>query len=145
MRLQIRLATAADKPVWLAMRQQLWPDESGLDVGLDELLQRDTYRVWIAFEGSLAIGFAEAGLRAYANGCDSQPVPFLEGIWVAEAQRQSGIGRALVRTVEDWAKSLGILELGSDTWLRDLRSQTVHEKWGFEETERIVYFRKKLI
>lgn len=140
----VRLAGAADKAAWLAMREALWPDETGLADGLDEMLARENYRVWIALDGTKAIGFAEAGLRAYANGCDSQPVPFLEGIWVDKAFRQQGVGRALVQTVEAWAKSLGIFELGSDTWLSDLRSQRAHGGWGFEETERIVYFRKKL-
>lgn len=144
MSLQIRPASSADKPAWLAMREALWPDEGDLSAGMDELLTREGYKIWMAFDGGQAIGFAEAGLRAYANGCDSQPVPFLEGIWVAEARRQTGVGKALVGTVEAWAKSLGIYELGSDTWLNDRRSQRAHEKWGFEETERIVYFRKKL-
>lgn len=49
-----------------------------------------------------------------------------------------------MRTAEAWAKSLGIFELGSDTWLHDLPSQQAHGAWGFEETERVVYFRKKL-
>ena len=142
---QIRLASPADKPAWLAMRQALWPDEGDLSAGMDELLVRENYRVWLAFDGDLAIGFAEAGLRPYANGCDSQPVPFLEGIWVEETHRKEGVGRALVSALEDWARALGILELGSDTWLNDLRSQQVHGHWGFEETERVVYFRKKLL
>ena len=142
---RIRLASPADKPAWLAMRQALWPDEGDLSAGMDELLVRENYRVWLAFDGDLAIGFAEAGLRPYANGCDSQPVPFLEGIWVEETHRKEGVGRALVSALEDWARALGILELGSDTWLNDLRSQQVHGHWGFEETERVVYFRKKLL
>ena len=141
----IRLASPADRPAWLAMRQALWPDEGDLSAGMDELLVRENYRVWLAFDGDLAIGFAEAGLRPYANGCDSQPVPFLEGIWVEETHRKEGVGRALVSALEDWARALGILELGSDTWLNDLRSQQVHGHWGFEETERVVYFRKKLL
>ena len=144
MSLEIRLATHADKPAWLSMRQALWPDEPGVADELDTLLQRDNFQIWLAFDGATAVGFAEASIRPFANGCESQPVPFLEGIWVAEGHRQRGIGRALVATVEAWAKGQGFHELGSDTWLDDRRSQQVHGRWGFEETERVVYFRKKL-
>ena len=140
----IRPATLADKPVWLAMRQALWPDATDLEEEIDHQFERLAFQAWLALDGSEAIGFAEASIRPFANGCDSQPVAFLEGIWVAEAQRKQGVGRALVATVEAWAKSQGILELGSDTWLHDTRSQEVHGHWGFEETERVVYFRKKL-
>jgi aminoglycoside 6'-N-acetyltransferase I len=140
----IRVATTADNPVWLAMRRSLWPDEAGLAEELEALLERDNFQVWLAFEDAEAAGFVEASVRAFANGCDSQPVAFLEGIWVADAHRRRGLGRALVRTVEAWAKSQGLFELGSDTWLDDRRSQEVHGHWGFEETERVVYFRKKL-
>ena len=140
----IRLAEAPDKAAWLAMRQSLWPKEPGLADELDKLLEREDFMVWLALDGSTPIGFAEASIRAFANGCDTQPVAFLEGIWVDDAHRRQGVGRALVATVEAWAKTRGLSELGSDTWLDDLRSQEVHGHWGFQETERVVYFRKKL-
>ena len=141
---RIRLASPADKPAWLAMRQALWPDEGDLSAGMDELLVRENYRVWLAFDGDLAIGFAEAGLRPYANGCDSQPVPFLEGIWVRDGLRRRRIGAALIRFIEAFLTERGYRELGSDTQIDNLASQAAHIGWGFSETERVVYYRKDL-
>ena len=144
MNTQIRPATLADKDGWLAMRKALWPDATDLEEEIDHLFERVAFQAWVAVDGPTVVGFAEASIRPFANGCDSAPVAFLEGIGVTEEYRQQGIGRALVMAVEAWAKQQGIFELGSDTWLDDTGSQMVHEHWGFEETERVVYYRKKL-
>lgn len=42
------------------------------------------------------MGFVEASLRPYAEGCDTRPVGYLEGGYVAPEWRGQGIGRALV-------------------------------------------------
>jgi aminoglycoside 6'-N-acetyltransferase I len=140
----IRPATPADKTGWLAMRRALWPDATDLEDEIDHLFEQVAFQAWVAVDGQAIVGFAEASIRPFANGCDSAPVAFLEGIGVVESHRQQGVGRALVAAVEAWAQGQGIFELGSDTWLDDLHSQAVHQHWGFEETERVVYFRKKL-
>jgi aminoglycoside 6'-N-acetyltransferase I len=46
--------------------------------------------------------------------------------------------------VENWAREGGFTELGSDCGLENLPSQDFHRALGFEETERVVYFRKEL-
>ncbi len=91
-----------------------------------------------------SLGFAEVYVRDFANGCESQPVPFLEGIWVDRSQRRHGLGRQLIETIEAWARSKGFKELGSDAELHTTLSHRAHAGWGFEETERDVYFRKTL-
>lgn len=99
---------------------------------------------FIAEVDGAAIGFAEVAIRPYANGCDSQPVAFLEGIWVAEPARRRGIGAQLVAHIEAFLLARGFCELGSDTPLANRASQDAHRRWGFAETERVVYFRKPL-
>jgi len=42
------------------------------------------------------VGFVEVSLRPYAEGCDTRPVGYLEGGYVAPEWRGQGIGRALV-------------------------------------------------
>ncbi len=76
---------AADRKLWSELRAALWPEETAEQhaCGLDLLLRGGSY--WgFAAEASdgAAVGFAEVSVRPYANGCDSQPVGFLEGIWV---------------------------------------------------------------
>ena len=80
----------------------------------------------------------------YVNGCTASPVGFLEGLYVDPEFRHRGIARKLCRAVEDWAASLGCSEFASDVHLHNEASQKAHEALGFEETERVVYYRKSL-
>ena len=97
-----------------------------------------------AFEDGAPIGFAEVSQRAYGDGCDTAPVAWLEGIFVMPRYRQRGVGKLLVAAVEDWGRSRGLSELGSDAALDNLTSRLSHVLWGFDETERVVMFRKTL-
>ena len=91
------------------------------------------------------IGFLEVGLRSHADGCDTRvPVGFVEGWFVSECHRKKGIGAKLLAAAEDWARDRGCIEMASDTWLDDDRSQRVHEALGFEVVDRCVHYRKAL-
>ena len=83
-------------------------------------------------------------MRPYVNGCDTSPVAFVEGIWVRENYQKQGVGRLLIAKAEDWAYSLSAKELASDTRIESDHSIHAHKSWGFVETERVVYFKKKL-
>ena len=95
-------------------------------------------------DGNAPVGLAEYALRPHANGCHSKPVPFLEAIWVAPGARRQTIGRALLSHVEAHARAQGFEELGSNVEITNRPSQAAHEAWGFEETERVIYYRKTL-
>jgi aminoglycoside 6'-N-acetyltransferase I len=135
---------AADRD-WLALRARLWPEASEAFQlrGMAESLARG-YQVLIAkTESGKAVGFAEAAVRVdYVNGTDSSPVAFLEGLYVAPGSRRAGVARALVLAVEQWARRKGCSELASDCLLQNIDAHAVHRALGFEETERVVYFRK---
>lgn len=90
---------------------------------------------------SMPLGFVEASIRTdHVNGTESSPVAFLEGLYVEPSARRRGIARALVREVATWAKEKGCTELASDTQIDNVKSQSVHVRLGFRETERVVYF-----
>ena len=129
------------------MRAALWPDEDAVELGEDvEALLADATQVAFVAErddGGLC-GFAEASVRRYANSNDESPCAFLEGWWVDEDVRRSGVGRALIAAVEDWARAQGFTELGSDALLDNTLSHAAHRALGFEERERVIYFRKLL-
>jgi aminoglycoside 6'-N-acetyltransferase I len=72
---KIRHATEADVEAWAAMPEAVLLAE--------------------AADGALT-GFAEVSRRLYAEGCETSPVGFLEGWYVAPEHRRSGVGRALV-------------------------------------------------
>ncbi len=147
MQVIIRQMGAADRAVWAAMRASLWPDE-GLEQhaeGIDQLLKDGVGWGFIAeTPAGTAAGFAETAIRKYANGCDDRPVAFLEGIWVSEEFRRRGVGAQLLAHIESFLTAQGFHELGSDTLLDNDVSQSAHLGWGFSETERVVYFRKRL-
>jgi aminoglycoside 6'-N-acetyltransferase I len=90
--------------------------------------------------------FAEATLRVdYVNGCVTSPVACLEGVYVEPWARRQGVARVLVEAVETWAREKGCSELASDALLENAESHRMHAGLGFEETERVVYFRKELV
>jgi len=143
----IRRATRTDKPEWLRMRLLLWPygTAEGFSGDMDSLLADPLTPVFVvARPGGGLGGFLEAGTRKYAEGCESSPVGYIEGWYVDEDLREQGVGAALVKAVEAWARSQGLTEMASDTWLENEASIQAHLKMGYEEAERLVHFVKKL-
>ena len=146
----IRIAILDDLAEWAALRQALWSSSSIMD-HRDEILAvlRAPTEQAVAFVAAglqtRLCGFAEARIRRdYVNGCDTSPVAFLEGIYVTPDARGQGIGRELGAAVEAWGRERGCMELASDALLGNLDSQVFHGAVGFEETERVVFFRKRL-
>ncbi|OVZ55502.1 N-acetyltransferase [Pigmentiphaga sp. NML080357] len=139
----------ADIDEWARMRDALWPGDT-LASHREELeamlAGAGTEVAWIARDDQgRAVGFAEASLRHdYVNGCTSTPVGFLEGIYVVPDRRRQGIARRLCGAAEDWARSMGCMEFASDAAADAIASHRMHQALGFEETERVVYFRKPL-
>lgn len=132
-------------PQWVALRIALWPDEDAQQMAQEApgLLTQPGMLVLVAREGETVIGFAEATIRRdYVNGCETSPVAFVEGIYVAPAKRRRGVARAMIAAVEDWARRQGLSELASDALLDNAQSHAMHQALGFGETERVVYFRK---
>lgn len=132
------------------MRTRLWPDADrdelareaqsyvgGSETILDAVLVAED-------EASNPVGFVEITIRAFSDGCDSMPVPHVEGWYVEESVRGRGVGRALMRAAEDWARARGFTELASDSELDNPAAQSAHAHCGFEEVDRIVKFRKVL-
>ena len=144
---RIRPLEAVDKSEHARMRAALWPDEDVEELAgeFDRLLTEADQVVFVAErpEGGLC-GMVEADVRPFANGVDEQPCAYVEGWWVDDDVRRTGIGRALIAAVEDWARERGFHELGSDALLDNVLSHTAHRALGFEERERTVNFRKFL-
>ncbi len=135
--------------LWLDLRRSLWPGASDAK-HLREMRvwaadgQRYGCLMFIAPDGA-ALGFAEVSLRHdHVNGTESSPVAFLEGLYVRPEARRRGVARALVARVERWARERGCSELGSDTPLGNSASQAMHSALGFDETERVVMYRRRL-
>ena len=147
--MKVRQATVSDMVAWVDLRARLWPDTSNSthqDEAAALLTTAPTDSVaFMALTDQGAAGFAEATVRRdYVNGCDTSPVAFLEGIYVRPDMHGTGIGRALVDAVQSWARSRDCSELASDAALDNTDSHAFHRATGFAETERVVFFRKRL-
>ena len=140
----VRPASVTD-PTWLSLRSRLWPDGSDsehLRYMYDALARGHFVRLVFAPDGS-AVGFVEASRRDdYVNGTSTSPVAFLEGLYVEPSARRRGVARALVAEVERWAAAQGCSELASDSPIENVTAHATHRALGFEETERVVYFRR---
>lgn len=145
--MRVREAIARDRPEWLSMRQKLWPG-SLADHDVDTRRYFDQpdgrMRTFVAEEGGRLVGFLELDQRKYAPGCESSPVPFIEGWYVDPNVRRRGIGRALVRAAEQWASAAGFKEIASDVEIENGDSIAAHGALGFTEIERVVCFRRAL-
>ncbi|MBC2774174.1 GNAT family N-acetyltransferase [Rhizobium sp. AQ_MP] len=145
----VRAGSGEDIDAWAALRHQLWPE---LDVEAhrteirEALTEPNRLAAFLCFDAAgRAIGLAEASVRSdYVNGCETSPVGFLEGIIVDSAVRRQGAAARLVAAVGDWARGQGLSELASDAELDNTASHAMHAALGFEETERVVYFRRPL-
>lgn len=144
---QVRLHQPGDEAEWLRLRAALWP-RAGLEELRTELAgwlaHPDTCVVVAPRDGGGLAGFAEVGTRSVADGCDTSPVAYLEGWYVDPDQRRRGIGRALLRAAEDWARRQGYREFASDVELPNTGSQRAHKALGFAETSRVVTYMKRL-
>jgi aminoglycoside 6'-N-acetyltransferase I len=147
----IRPLEPRDVEAWAAMRARLWPHADAED------LLREAYAfvedeaasfpdaVFIAEDDTvLPVGFLELSVRDFADGCDSAPVPHIEGWYVEPPARGLALGADLMRAAEAWSIERGFTELASDTEVENVASQNAHAACGFEETERLVKFRKPL-
>jgi aminoglycoside 6'-N-acetyltransferase I len=147
MNLDTRRATTNDKPEWLRMRLLLWPeaDTPDLHQEMDRMLEDDLTPVFVLVRpgGGLG-GFLEAGTRKYVEGCVTGPVGYIEGWFVDADLRGQGYGRQLVSAAEGWARSKGLQEMGSDTWLDNEISIRAHLAIGYHEVERLIHFAKTL-
>lgn len=145
--MKIRKAEDRDREQWLSLRMELWPRgtrESHL-AEMAESLQSNSFRTFVAeHPGGDLCGFAEAALRSHADGCDTRPVGYLEGILVSPDFQGSGVGRLLVEAAESWALAQGCREMASDCLYDNESSIRFHERLGFEIAEQLIHFKKSL-
>ena len=133
---------------WLALKSALFPDrpESEHLEDMAASLARSHYlRLALVAATGTPAGYVEAARRTdYVNGTTSSPVAFVEELYVAPEFRRRGVARALMDSVVQWARLEGCTELASDSFLDNTTAHAAHRALGFEETERVVYFRRSV-
>lgn len=134
-------------PDWLPLRSAFWDGESEEEHYASLKKFTTTHAPYFAFiandQDGRAVGFAEISVRRdYVNGTQTSPVLYLEGIFVLPEYRGQGISGALGRAAEAWGARHGFREFASDSDIDNEVSIRAHLALGFEETDRVVCFRK---
>lgn len=147
--MHVRPVNESDVVEWARLRQLLWPSPAGEHAREVAAFFRgprsNPAEVFLAADtGGYVRGFAEVSIRREASGCQLGRVGFLEGWFVEEPFRRSGVGAALVAAAEEWSRAHGCSEFASDTEIHNELSIAAHHALGFEEVERLVCFRKAL-
>lgn len=146
----VREFEAGEAERWAALRGLLWPeaDRVKLAAEAEDFLQgREVPTIAAAFvaeHGDSALGFLELAVRSFSDGCESMPVPHVEGLYVEPFARGRGVGSALMRRAEEWSRERGFTELASDTEIDNAASLAFHRRAGFVEVERLIKLRKSL-
>lgn len=143
----IRTADLSDIDTVARLAHCLWPYASvgELKEEMKGFLTGDESVIFLYFDGDEADGFAQCQLRHdYVNGSTTNPVGYLEGIYVEPRARRRGVARELLSRCEAWARERGCTEFGSDVELQNTISQSFHEHVGFSEDNRIVCYIKPI-
>ena len=140
-------ARPEDLVEWSALRDALYtgvsPDFHTADMEL--FLAASDRQCWIARDAAgAAAGFLEVALRNIVDGCLTSPVGFIEGVYVKPQYRGCGLGARLVDLAGEWALGRGCSEMATDAELENTSAQAFHRHMGFEETYRIVEFKKTI-
>ena len=143
----VRAIVEGDRDEWLRLRHALWPGSlADHDEETRTFFEKaeDTPVVFVAEAEGRLVGFLELDYRKYAPGCRSSPVAFIEGWYVEPQSQRQGIGRALMEAAEAHARANGHEEIASDAEIDNVDGIAAHSRLGFEEIERVVYFRRLL-
>jgi aminoglycoside 6'-N-acetyltransferase I len=126
---------------------ELWPEcifETELEY-CKQILEKENQTAFLVNEKGEYIAFAYLSLRNdFVEGATSYPIAYLEGIYVKESYRKTGIATQLIQRAEQWAKENGSSQLASDVEIDNEQSIQFHKKSGFLEENRIVCFLKDL-
>lgn len=139
--------TEADIEAWESLQTELYGHEENARDGVthreaDELASESRDAIFLAFENGNPIGFVQLSLRDQVDGCLGSPVGYVDGLFVKPEDRGKGAGVELIEQAQQWATGRSCAELATDAELDDIAAQDFHRAMGFEETNRIVQFRK---
>ncbi len=143
----IKRTEKEDAAILARLAVQMWPehDPEELRKEFRELIRNKDAACFLKYADDRPVAFAQCQLRHdYVEGTDTSPVGYLEGIFVEEGHRKKGNAAELLVDCEKWAKEKGCAEFASDCELGNVGSLRFHLAMGFEETNRIICFKKEL-
>jgi len=121
-------------------------DEKRAEAFISERVTRSLGQYFLAWnEGSTersAIGFMH--LMPSTNTLAMRPIWLVEDLYVDLSARGLGIGSALLRYAEDFARSTGAERLTLSTAHDNVAAQKIYQKLGYVRDEHFLYFHRLL-
>ena len=134
------------KEGYMRLIKLLWTDIE--DNEIEEIItshELSKEKIFIYLKDEEVVGFINLSIRNdYVEGCTSNGVGYIEGIYVCEPYRRNQIAYQLVQKAIDFFKLIGLKEIGSDTEIENQMSQIFHKAIGFREAGRNVHYIMKI-
>lgn len=129
------------------MAGMLWTDHDPEECRqhFSDILNKQNCPVFLCQVNGKTVGFCEFSIRhEYVESTEARPVTYLEGVYVSEEYRLSGIGSGFIALGEQWATSMGCAQMASDCEIDNTGSLAFHLGCGFTEANRIICFVKTI-
>ena len=125
--------------------RQFYAQAPDLDLAtqfLQQRLERAESVVWLAFVGATPAGFCQL----YPTFCsvEAAPILVLYDLFVAPVGRQAGLGRALMRSAQDHARSTGVARMDLSTAKTNLPAQALYESEGWQRDNEFFTYSRSL-
>lgn len=124
----------------------LWNDISSEDI--EEIITAHNVKkekIFLYLFEDEVIGFINLSVRNdYVEGCSSNGVGYVEGIYVCKPYRRNQIAYKLIKHAIEFFKIMGLTEIGSDTEIENEMSQIFHKAVGFKEVSTIKHYIMKI-
>ncbi|ELW9768573.1 GNAT family N-acetyltransferase [Pseudomonas aeruginosa] len=113
----IRSVRKSDSPDWLRLRNLLWEADDH-EAEIAEFFNGnlvEPIEVLIAHDAAgTAVGHVELSIREDVPGLEGIKTGYIEGMYIEDAHRSTGIAMQLLRASEQWAKDQGCSAFASD-------------------------------
>ena len=107
------------------------PDLAGASAWLTANFNEQRSTVFVAEDGNGLAGFTQ--LYPALCSVDMQPFYVLYDLFVDPSSRRAGIGRALMNTAADWARTQGACRIDLETAHTNVIGQSLYESLGYEQ------------
>ena len=107
------------------------PDLAGAAAWMIANFNEQRSTVFVAGDGNALAGFTQ--LYPALCSVDMQPLYVLYDLFVDPSSRRAGIGRALMNTAADWARTQGACRIDLETAHTNVIGQSLYQSLGYEQ------------
>ena len=107
------------------------PDLAGAAAWMTVNLNEQRSTVFVAEQTDALVGFTQ--LYPALCSVDMQPFYMLYDLFVDPSSRRAGIGRALITTAADWARTQGACRIDLETAHTNVIGQGLYESLGYQQ------------